>query len=53
MVLPVSYEHPGDTRDVIAAATGAGFRHIVLGLAAPYPESVARWVATEIIGESA
>ena len=49
--LPVSYDHPGSTRDAIAEATGAGFRHIVLGLAAPYPQNVARWVADEIIGQ--
>jgi alkanesulfonate monooxygenase SsuD/methylene tetrahydromethanopterin reductase-like flavin-dependent oxidoreductase (luciferase family) len=53
MVLPVSYENPGATRDAIAEATGAGFGHIVLGLAAPYPEGVARWVAAEVIGAPA
>jgi len=47
--LPVSYERPGDTREAIAAATGAGFGHIVLGLTAPYPDGVARWVADELI----
>jgi alkanesulfonate monooxygenase SsuD/methylene tetrahydromethanopterin reductase-like flavin-dependent oxidoreductase (luciferase family) len=51
MYLPVSYDHPGTTRDAIAAATGAGFGHIVLGLAAPFPRNVARWVADEIIGQ--
>jgi alkanesulfonate monooxygenase SsuD/methylene tetrahydromethanopterin reductase-like flavin-dependent oxidoreductase (luciferase family) len=51
--LPVSYDHPGTTRDAIAAATGAGFGHIVLGLSAPYPQGVARWVADEIIGKLA
>jgi len=49
--LPVSYEHPGTTRDAVTEATGAGFRHVVLGLAAPYPEAVAHWVADEIIGK--
>jgi alkanesulfonate monooxygenase SsuD/methylene tetrahydromethanopterin reductase-like flavin-dependent oxidoreductase (luciferase family) len=49
--LPVSYEHPGATRDAIAEAVGAGFRHVVLGLAAPYPEAVAHRVADEIIGK--
>jgi alkanesulfonate monooxygenase SsuD/methylene tetrahydromethanopterin reductase-like flavin-dependent oxidoreductase (luciferase family) len=49
IVLPVSYENPRATRDAIAEAVGAGFRHVVLGLAAPYPEGVARWVADEII----
>ncbi len=51
--LPVSYDHPGTTRDAIAEATGAGFGHIVLGLPAPYPQNVARWVADEIIGQPA
>ena len=51
--LPVSYDHPGTTRDAIAKATGAGFGHIVLGLPAPYPQNVARWVADEIIGQPA
>jgi alkanesulfonate monooxygenase SsuD/methylene tetrahydromethanopterin reductase-like flavin-dependent oxidoreductase (luciferase family) len=51
--LPVSYDHPGTTRDAIAEATGAGFGHIVLGLSAPYPQGVARWVADEIIGKLA
>jgi len=49
---PVSYENPGGTRDSIAAAVDAGFRHFVLSLPAPYPDSVARWVADEIISKS-
>jgi alkanesulfonate monooxygenase SsuD/methylene tetrahydromethanopterin reductase-like flavin-dependent oxidoreductase (luciferase family) len=53
IVLPVSYEDPGDTRDAIAEAVSAGFHHVVLSLAAPYPDSVARWVAGEIIGPQA
>jgi alkanesulfonate monooxygenase SsuD/methylene tetrahydromethanopterin reductase-like flavin-dependent oxidoreductase (luciferase family) len=53
MHLPVSYDHPGTTRDAIAEATGAGFGHIVLGLASPFPGNVARWVAAEIIGQPA
>jgi alkanesulfonate monooxygenase SsuD/methylene tetrahydromethanopterin reductase-like flavin-dependent oxidoreductase (luciferase family) len=52
IVLPVSYDHPGNTRDAIAEAVDAGFPHIVLGLSAPYPENVARWVANELINES-
>jgi alkanesulfonate monooxygenase SsuD/methylene tetrahydromethanopterin reductase-like flavin-dependent oxidoreductase (luciferase family) len=52
IVLPVFYDNPGTTRDAIAKATDAGFRHIVLGLATPYPEDVARWVASELISES-
>jgi alkanesulfonate monooxygenase SsuD/methylene tetrahydromethanopterin reductase-like flavin-dependent oxidoreductase (luciferase family) len=53
LVLPVSYDHPGSTRDSIAAAIGAGFRHLVLSLPAPYRENVARWVADELIDKSA
>ncbi|MGA5760414.1 LLM class flavin-dependent oxidoreductase [Nonomuraea bangladeshensis] len=47
--LPVSYDRPGPTRDAIGAAVEAGFRHVVLGLPAPYPDGVARWVADELI----
>jgi alkanesulfonate monooxygenase SsuD/methylene tetrahydromethanopterin reductase-like flavin-dependent oxidoreductase (luciferase family) len=47
--LPVSYDQPGITRDAIGKAVGAGFRHIVLGLPAPYPDHVARWVTDELI----
>jgi alkanesulfonate monooxygenase SsuD/methylene tetrahydromethanopterin reductase-like flavin-dependent oxidoreductase (luciferase family) len=47
--LPVSYDDPGSTRDAIAQFLGAGFRHIILSLPAPYPENVARWVADEVI----
>lgn len=47
--LPVSYDRPGPTRDAIAEAIGAGFRHIVLGLPSPYPDGVARWVTDELI----
>ncbi len=53
MFLQVSYDQPGSTRDAIAAATGAGFQHIVLGLPAPYPENVAHWIAEEIIAKPA
>jgi alkanesulfonate monooxygenase SsuD/methylene tetrahydromethanopterin reductase-like flavin-dependent oxidoreductase (luciferase family) len=51
--LPVSYDRPGITRDAIGEATSAGFRHIVLGLPAPYPANVARWVTGELITASA
>ncbi|SES44866.1 Luciferase-like monooxygenase [Streptomyces sp. yr375] len=47
--LPVSYDRPGSARAAIAEATGAGFRHVVLGLPAPYPADVARWVADELV----
>jgi hypothetical protein len=40
-------------RDAIAEAVGSGFGHVVLGLPTPYPESVARWVANELIGDRA
>lgn len=51
--LPVDYERPGLTRELIAEAVGAGFRHIVLGLPSPYPVGVARRVADEFIGDRA
>lgn len=47
--LPVSYDQPASTRGAIREALAAGFSHIVLGLSAPYPADVARWVADEII----
>lgn len=53
IALPVSYDHPNITQDSITEAIDAGFQHIVLSLDAPYPEHVARWVATEIIHKSA
>jgi alkanesulfonate monooxygenase SsuD/methylene tetrahydromethanopterin reductase-like flavin-dependent oxidoreductase (luciferase family) len=53
LVLPVSYDHPASTRDAIGKASDAGFRHIVLSLAAPYPSGVARWVAGELISDQA
>ncbi len=52
ILLPVSYDHPGTTRAAIGEALDAGFRHIVLGLSAPYPADVARWVTDELIGAS-
>ncbi len=33
----------------MAEAIDAGFRHVVLGLPAPYPAGVAQWVADELI----
>jgi alkanesulfonate monooxygenase SsuD/methylene tetrahydromethanopterin reductase-like flavin-dependent oxidoreductase (luciferase family) len=47
--LGVSYDDPGRTRTAIAEALEAGFTHVVLGLPAPWPEGVARWVADELI----
>ncbi|HEX3487971.1 MAG TPA: LLM class flavin-dependent oxidoreductase [Streptosporangiaceae bacterium] len=53
LFLPVSYDDPGLTREAIAKATAAGFGHLVLSLAPPYPEHVAHWVGRELIGASA
>jgi alkanesulfonate monooxygenase SsuD/methylene tetrahydromethanopterin reductase-like flavin-dependent oxidoreductase (luciferase family) len=47
--LPVDYDKPEATREKINEAVGAGFGHIVLGLANPYPAGVAQWVADELI----
>jgi alkanesulfonate monooxygenase SsuD/methylene tetrahydromethanopterin reductase-like flavin-dependent oxidoreductase (luciferase family) len=47
--LPVSYDQPRMTQDAIGEAVAAGFQHIVLGLSAPYPAGVARWVADELV----
>jgi hypothetical protein len=34
---------------VVAGHVDAGFRHVVLGLPAPYPAGVAQWVADELV----
>jgi alkanesulfonate monooxygenase SsuD/methylene tetrahydromethanopterin reductase-like flavin-dependent oxidoreductase (luciferase family) len=47
--LGVSYDEPDVTRTAIDEALGAGFTHVTLGLPAPWPEGVARWVADDII----
>ena len=44
---------PAATRDAITKAAAAGFGHLVLSLPAPYPEHVAQWVASELIGKVA
>lgn len=51
--LPVSYQQPRMSREAITEAVAAGFQHIVLGLPAPYPTNVARWVADELVTASA
>ncbi|MFC6883835.1 MULTISPECIES: LLM class flavin-dependent oxidoreductase [Actinomadura] len=51
--LPVSYDEPGATRAAIGEAIDAGFRHVVLGLPAPYPDGVAQWVVDKLISASA
>jgi alkanesulfonate monooxygenase SsuD/methylene tetrahydromethanopterin reductase-like flavin-dependent oxidoreductase (luciferase family) len=53
ITLRTSYEDPGSTRDAITEAIAAGVPHIILSLPAPYPENVARWVADELIDQSA
>ena len=51
IILPVSYDRPGNTRKAIAEAIDAGFPHIILSLPVPYPEKVAQWVADEFISD--
>ena len=53
IALPIHYDQPSTTRDAVAEAIDAGFRHIVLMLHAPYPANVARWVTDELITTSA
>jgi alkanesulfonate monooxygenase SsuD/methylene tetrahydromethanopterin reductase-like flavin-dependent oxidoreductase (luciferase family) len=50
--LRVSYDQPSTTRASIAAAVDAGFRHIVLGLVAPFPQDIAHWIAGELVAGS-
>ena len=50
--LPVSYDQPRKTREAITEAVAAGFQHIILGLPAPYPTHVARWVGDELVTAS-
>jgi alkanesulfonate monooxygenase SsuD/methylene tetrahydromethanopterin reductase-like flavin-dependent oxidoreductase (luciferase family) len=50
--LPVDYEQPAGTRELITEAANARFTHIVLGLQPPYPAGVAQWVADELITAS-
>lgn len=47
--LPVSYDEPDVTRNAVGRAIDAGFEHLVLGLASPYPSGVAEWVADQFI----
>jgi alkanesulfonate monooxygenase SsuD/methylene tetrahydromethanopterin reductase-like flavin-dependent oxidoreductase (luciferase family) len=53
VALPVSYDDPAATRRAIDEAVGAGFRHVVLILPAPYPDNVVSWVVDELIDVSA
>jgi alkanesulfonate monooxygenase SsuD/methylene tetrahydromethanopterin reductase-like flavin-dependent oxidoreductase (luciferase family) len=47
--LPVSYDQPEITREVIDRVIDAGFEHLILGLPNPYPVGVAQWVVDELI----
>jgi alkanesulfonate monooxygenase SsuD/methylene tetrahydromethanopterin reductase-like flavin-dependent oxidoreductase (luciferase family) len=51
--LAVSYDQPAVTADAIGEAVEAGFRHIILGLAPPYPANVVQWVTDELIPAAA
>jgi alkanesulfonate monooxygenase SsuD/methylene tetrahydromethanopterin reductase-like flavin-dependent oxidoreductase (luciferase family) len=44
-----SYDDPAPARAAIAQALDAGFRHVVLSVAPPFPTGVAHWLATEVI----
>ena len=50
--LPVAYDRPEVTREAMGDALDAGFRHVVLGLSAPYPDHVVQWVRDEFIAVS-
>jgi alkanesulfonate monooxygenase SsuD/methylene tetrahydromethanopterin reductase-like flavin-dependent oxidoreductase (luciferase family) len=50
--LRVSYSRPDTTRRAITGAIDADFRHIVLGLPAPYPDDVAHWIAGELVNRT-
>jgi alkanesulfonate monooxygenase SsuD/methylene tetrahydromethanopterin reductase-like flavin-dependent oxidoreductase (luciferase family) len=52
LVVPVSYDDPGQTRAHVAEALDAGFSHLVLSLPAPYPEKVVHWLADQIVTRS-
>ena len=49
MHLGVSYDDPTATRAAIEEAHAAGFDHIILSIAPPYPQGVAHWVASEVL----
>jgi alkanesulfonate monooxygenase SsuD/methylene tetrahydromethanopterin reductase-like flavin-dependent oxidoreductase (luciferase family) len=48
----IAHDRPREVRDTVRRAVDAGFRHIVLGLPAPYPGDVVHHVADEIIVSS-
>ncbi|WTB82311.1 LLM class flavin-dependent oxidoreductase [Streptomyces cellulosae] len=50
--LPVDTGRPDAVREAVGEVLDAGFAHIVLGLPAPFPEGIARWVAEEVIRPS-
>ncbi len=46
----ISYDNPAAARATLLDLVDAGVSHLVIGLPAPFPPHVARWVAAEIIG---
>jgi alkanesulfonate monooxygenase SsuD/methylene tetrahydromethanopterin reductase-like flavin-dependent oxidoreductase (luciferase family) len=52
IILHANYDEPGLTRDAISEAIDAGFGHVIIGVSAPFPAEVARWVADELISKS-
>lgn len=49
MHLPVLLDQPDVSRAMIDEAIDAGFRHVVLGLPAPFPEGIVHWVVDELV----
>ena len=49
MHLGISYDDPAATRAAIEATHAAGFTHMTLSIAPPYPDGVAHWVAEEVL----
>lgn len=49
MHVGVSYDDPAAARSAVEEALDAGFTHFVLGLPAPYPDGVAKWVVEDIV----
>ena len=49
---PRSYDRPATSQRSISEALDAGFRHIIPGLPAPYPENVAHWIVSDLVTPS-
>jgi alkanesulfonate monooxygenase SsuD/methylene tetrahydromethanopterin reductase-like flavin-dependent oxidoreductase (luciferase family) len=52
VIVRLAYDDPAAAREQIAEARAAGFRHFALSLPSPFPEGVAEWVASEVIGKA-